>query len=56
MCTLAAHRQRSAMPKTAIATNVHQPLNVHLDTLAQVTFDFTLGLKNSPDATKLILT
>jgi hypothetical protein len=36
---LTAHRQATAMTKTAIATNVHQALDVHRGFAAQVTLD-----------------
>ena len=52
---LAAHRQRAAMPQSAIAADVHQTLDVHLNALAQVAFDLALRFENRPDAAQLVL-
>ena len=43
--------QRAAMSQTAIAANVHQSLDVHLDALAQVALDLALGFQDGADAT-----
>src|SRR5581483_297941 len=37
--TLAAHRQAAAVPDAAVATEVHQPLDVHGDLAPQVALD-----------------
>src|SRR5436190_11198519 len=39
VCALAANREPSAVPQPAIAADIHQPFDVHLNLLAQVTFD-----------------
>jgi len=41
------------MPQTAIGADVHQTLDVHLDALAEVAFDFALGFQNRANATEL---
>src|ERR1041385_4643107 len=42
MSALTTHRQRTAMTQTAIAADVHQPLDVHLHAFAQVALDLAL--------------
>ena len=41
---LAAHRQVAAVPQAAVAADLHQPLDVHRDLLAEVAFDAALLL------------
>src|SRR4051794_8110621 len=36
MSSLATHRQGATMSQATIAADVHQPLDIHLDTLAQI--------------------
>ncbi len=45
----------TAMTKPAIAADVHQPLDVHLDAFAKVALDLTLGIKQSSDLVKVVL-
>src|ERR1041384_5351707 len=52
--TLATHRQRTTMSQTAIATDVHQTFDVHLNALAQVAFDLSLHFQNVTDAAQLV--
>src|SRR6266851_4530930 len=54
MRALAPHRQAAAMPQAAIGANVHQALDVHLDSLAQVAFDFALRFKNGANAAQIV--
>jgi hypothetical protein len=54
MCALSPNGQRTAVPQSSIATNVHQPLDVHLHTFAQITFDFALSFENATDATEFV--
>jgi len=39
MCALTAHRQAFAMPQTAIAAQIHEPLDVHRHFTPLVTLD-----------------
>src|SRR5437870_4895358 len=56
MCPLAAHWQPATMPQSAIRANVHQALDVHLDTLSQIAFDFALFLDHRADTAEIVLT
>src|SRR5437870_1946777 len=42
------------MPQTAISADVHQSLDVHLHTLAQIAFDFSLPFKDCADAAEIV--
>jgi hypothetical protein len=44
------------MPQPAIATDVHQALDVHLHSLAQVAFDLTLDFQDVTDTAQLVFT
>ncbi len=48
--------KRAAMSQTAIATDVHQALDVHLDALAQVAFDLALRLQDGTNPAQLVFT
>src|SRR5437588_11053070 len=52
---LAANRKPTAMPQSAIRADVHQTLDVHLNALAKVAFDFALRLENCANAAQLFL-
>ena len=52
---LAAHRQSPAMPKPAIAADVHEPLDVHGDLGAERSFDLELSLDLAPKAVHLLV-
>src|SRR5215510_5006530 len=54
--TLATHRQRTTMSQTAIAADVHQTLDVHLNALAQVALDLSLRFQNVTDAAQFVFT
>src|SRR5690606_18173195 len=41
--TLTAHRQTTTMTQAAVATQVHQALDLHVDFAAQITFNDELG-------------
>src|SRR5438034_10350712 len=43
------------MPQTAICSNVHQTLDVHLHALSQIAFDLTLRLNNRANAAEVVL-
>jgi len=43
---LPPNRQTAAVPQASVATNVHQPLDVHLDLFPQIAFDITLLIDN----------
>jgi hypothetical protein len=45
MGPLSANRQAAAVTQAAITTDIHQPFDVHLDTLSQVALDVTLGIE-----------
>src|SRR5688572_9278537 len=55
MCALSTNRQRTAMTQPSIASDIHQSLDVHLDSLPQVAFNFTLRFENRSDTAKFIL-
>ena len=55
MRALSANRQTATMTQSAVATDVHQPLDVHLDALAQVAFNFSLRFENRTDPAQLVL-
>src|SRR5437773_1697911 len=55
MGSLSADRQGPAMAQSPVASDIHQALDVHLDSLAQVAFYLTLRLENRPDATEFVL-
>jgi hypothetical protein len=55
MRALTANRQRSAVPQSPVATNIHQSLDVHLDALPQVALNLTLRFENRPDAAQFVL-
>src|SRR6185503_4538988 len=50
VCSLASHRQAAAVTQSAIASDVHQAFDVHLDLLAQVAFDSALLVEDSANA------
>jgi hypothetical protein len=51
---LTANGQASTMTQTAITTDVHQTLDVHLGSFPEVAFDLTLRFQNSTNATQLV--
>src|SRR5688500_13545933 len=44
------------MAQAAVATDVHQTFDVHLNSLAQVTFNLSLRFQDSADTTQLVFT
>jgi hypothetical protein len=44
------------MSQSAIATDIHQALDVHLDTLSQITFDLALSFEDRTNPAELIFT
>src|ERR1043165_9830969 len=52
---LAAHWKSTTVTKSAIRTDVHQTLDVHLNALAQIAFDLTLRLKDRANTTQFVL-
>ena len=56
MSSLAAHRKCTTVSQAAIATDIHQTLDVHLDTLPKVTFDLTLRFQDAANTAQLIFT
>ena len=42
------------MTQPPIATNIHQSLDVHLDALPQVAFNFAFRFEDRPDAAELV--
>jgi hypothetical protein len=54
--SLATNRERTAMSQAAIASDIHQTLDVHLNALAQIAFDLTLHFQNATNATQLVFT
>jgi hypothetical protein len=55
MCPLAPHWQASAMSESAVAADVHHPLDVHLDLLSQIAFNIPLLVNHRSDAVDLFL-
>jgi hypothetical protein len=55
MSALAAHRKSSSVSQTAVTSDIHQPLYVHLDLLAQIAFHHSLLVDNIPDSVDLFL-
>src|SRR2546428_136233 len=55
MRALAAHRKPTTMAQAEIRANVNQTLDVHLNSLAKVAFDFALRLENCANAAQLFL-
>jgi hypothetical protein len=51
MGALSTDRQRSTMTQSAVATDIHQTLDIHLHTLAKIALNLPLRLKDSADAT-----
>jgi hypothetical protein len=54
MSSLPTYGECSAMSQTAITTDVHQPLDVHLNPFPQIALDLTLGLENGTNSAQLI--
>ena len=54
-CALAAHGQAAAMPKATVAADVHQPLDVHRDLLAEVALDAAHVLEHAADIAHVLL-
>ena len=52
---LASDRQSFAMAQTAITSNIHQPLNVHLYFGAQRSFHLKIGADDSSDSVGLFI-
>jgi hypothetical protein len=55
MCALATNGQRAAMSKSAVAPDIHQPFDIHLDAFPQVAFDLALRFENRPNAAQLVV-
>jgi len=43
------------MSESTVATDIHQSLDVHLDSLAQVALYFTLRFENRPDTAQFVV-
>jgi hypothetical protein len=56
VCSLTTNRQRAAMSQPSVTTDVHQTLDVHLDTFAEIALNFTLRFEDASDTTQLVLT
>src|SRR5215217_8648083 len=56
MRSLASDRKCAAMSQPAIAADVHQPLDVHLDALAKVAFDLSLRFQDGTNPAELVFT
>src|SRR5262249_29384917 len=52
---LAAHRQTAPVPHPAEAADLHQPLDVHRDLLAEVSLDAALLLDHPADLPHIVL-
>ena len=44
------------MTKTAIAANVHQTLDVHLDALSEIALDVAFGIEDRTDLVQFVFT
>jgi hypothetical protein len=51
MCALSTDRQPSAMTQSTVAADIHQPLDIHLNTLPKISLNLALRLEDSADAT-----
>ena len=51
---LSVDRKATTMTEAAVATEVHQTLDVHLDFAAEIAFDAVLGLEQLADALDLV--
>ena len=56
MSSLTAHRKRATMSQTAIAADIHQPLDIHLDALAKIAFDLALRFQDRTNPAQLVFT
>jgi hypothetical protein len=52
--SLTAHRKRTPVSQTTIASDIHQPLDVHLDSFSKIAFDFTLRFEDSTNAAQFV--
>src|SRR6202043_2777171 len=52
---LAPHRQPLAMPQSAVAAEIHQPLDVHRNLPPQVTLDRVFAVDQLADAQDLVI-
>src|SRR6185503_4283066 len=53
--SLSTNRQSATMTQAAISADVHQALDIHLDALAQVAFDFALGFQDGTNSAEIVL-
>src|SRR5712691_9384803 len=53
--TLSANWQRTPMAQPSVATDVHQTLDIHLNSLAQVALNLALRLQNCSNSAQFIL-
>ena len=53
--TLSANWQRTPMAQPPVATDVHQTLDIHLNSLAQVALNLALRLQNCSNSAQFIL-
>src|SRR5258705_854990 len=51
---LSAYRQSATMAQSAIRANVHQALDIHLDALSQVAFDFSLRFQDRSNSAEIV--
>jgi hypothetical protein len=54
--TLSSHGKRSAVSQAAIASDVHQTFDVHLNSLPEISLDLALGFEHSSNAAQFVLT
>jgi hypothetical protein len=52
---LTAHRKPSTMANAPVASDVHEPLDVHADVRAKVTLDGEFGVDDFPDPVEFVL-
>src|SRR5262245_55015070 len=51
---LTAHRQSAAMTQSAIGADVHQTLDVHLNSLSQIAFDLALRFEHRTNPAEIV--
>jgi hypothetical protein len=47
--------QRPPMPKTPVASKIHEPFNIHIDFTSQITLDLDVVINNFSDIGNLFL-
>ena len=54
MCSLTTNRQAPTMTQAAVAADIHQTLDVHLNALAKVALDLALRFEDGTNPAQLV--